>query len=157
MQGHRTEYGDEQHVARRVCLAGEHASESHAWVSTPLSAWQQGRARPDGQTCAIRLQSRSPRLRRPAPRTAKKDCLYDYVLDHCYNRAVHWRDMLAANLRNLSKLVVHGYGPGTNVSDLTRRILDDLATERDTAPSERSSPALYTICRSHVRWMMGMR
>ena len=34
MQGHRTEYGDEQHVARRVCVAGEHASESHAWVST---------------------------------------------------------------------------------------------------------------------------
>ena len=32
------------------------ASESHAWVSTPSSSWQQGRARPEGQTC--RLQSR---------------------------------------------------------------------------------------------------
>ena len=32
------------------------ASESHAWVSTPLSSWHQGRARPEGQTC--RLQSR---------------------------------------------------------------------------------------------------
>ena len=159
MQGHRTEYGDEQHVARRVCVAGEHASESHAWVSTPLSTWQQGRARPDGQTFLIRLQSRGDDHHdfedlRHVPQ--KKDHLCDYVLDHCYNRAVHWRDTLAAILRNLSKLVGHSYGSGTNVSDLTRRILDDSATERNTVPSERPSPALCTICRSHVHRKVAM-
>ena len=129
------------------------ASESHAWVSTPSSSWQQGRARPEGQTC--RLQSRGDDHHdfedlRHAPQ--KKDNLYGYVLDHCNNRVVHWRDTLAALLRNLSRLVVHSYGPGTNVNDLSRRILDDLAL---SATRCLQSDHLPPCTRSAVRTFIG--